>query len=394
VEEARGRAPAVAVVTRFYPPYGDRGGAETQAQRIGRYLAARSDGAELITTRFRRDLPRLADDGGLVVRRLPTARQPLAQIVEFAVGFAWFVRHGGRFRIVQAFCLSAFSLGCVLGARLRGARTIVLPCSVGERGDIAKVLRRPGGALLWRLFRTADVIGARTSGTADELTAHGIPAERMGRLPGLLDPSYDDAVALDDRSTARRALGLPDRPTVLYVGRLVEAKGIGTILDAWSGLGPRLDATLVVVGDGPLRERVSDAVATAPPGSIVFAGRRDDPAPYYRAADVFLYPSRSEAYGGAMAEAMAMGLPLVVTRTGLAADYVRDGEEGLIVPADDPRRLGAAIESLLADGPRRHRMGEKALQMARETFSPNRAGQLHVDLYRRLLDGEAPGQQG
>ena len=163
----------------------------------------------------------------------------------------------------------------------------------------------------------------------------------------------------------------PDEPPhVLYVGRLSEEKGILEFLEATEGL-PR-----VIVGDGPLRARVPEAVGFVPPGEV---GR------YYERAAVVCVPSRREGYGMSAREAMAWGRPVVATAVGGLVDAVEDGVTGLLVPARDGAALRAALVSLLDDHPLRRRLGLASRRAAVERWSQRVATHALVDAYRGAL---------
>jgi glycosyltransferase involved in cell wall biosynthesis len=156
-------------------------------------------------------------------------------------------------------------------------------------------------------------------------------------------------------------VGLPERvgepedpPHLLFVGRLSEEKGILEFMQATRDL-PR-----VVVGDGPLRERVPDAVG--------FVSRRELERHLERAA-VVVCPSRREGFGVVAREAMAFGRPVVATSVGGLVDAVVDGSTGVLVPPRDPAALRCALERLLADAELRRRLGAAARDRARESFS-------------------------
>jgi glycosyltransferase involved in cell wall biosynthesis len=149
--------------------------------------------------------------------------------------------------------------------------------------------------------------------------------------------------------------GPPDEPPhVLYAGRLSEEKGVLELLEATAGL-PR-----VVVGDGPLRPRVPDAVGFVPPEQL---------GPYYERAAVVCVPSRREGYGVVVREAMAWGRPVVATAVGGLLDAVEEGVTGLLVPPRDPAALRAALERLLGDASLRAELGANARRRAEESYS-------------------------
>ena len=384
----------VAVVTRFYDPYPSGGGAEIQAARLARYVAGAHGSCEVVTTRFGADSPSHEMDDGVSVRRLPTGAGRLSRPIEFIAAFWYVFANGRRIRVVHAFCLSAFTLGAVMGARVRGICTIALPCTIGPDGDIARLRRPLVGRLLWRLFCSVDVMVARTRAVAHELEANGIHATKIVRLPGMLETAPDRPLDPGERRTERARLGLPDRPIVLYAGRLVEAKGVPLILQAWPEIRARRDATLLIVGDGPLRSKVASvAAAFGAADEIRVVGRQPDLRALFRAADIFVMPSLSEVFGSAVAEAMGYGLAIVTTRTGLAADWMRDGRDGVVIPHADRAQLVEAIDSLLGDEPRRRSLGIEAHRKASEAFAPRVVGEAHLALYRRLLDGTGVRQE-
>lgn len=125
---------------------------------------------------------------------------------------------------------------------------------------------------------------------------------------------------------------------------------------------------------------------------VHFIGQVDSVVPYYYAADVFCLPSthRSESFGIVQLEAGACGLPVVSTALDTGVPYVnRHGETGLIVPVGDSVALAEALNVLLADEATRRRMGEAARRRVHAEFSARVMGDQVLDLYRRVLAGEA-----
>ena len=144
-------------------------------------------------------------------------------------------------------------------------------------------------------------------------------------------------------------------PHVLFVGRLSPEKGALELAAATEGL-PR-----VIVGDGPLRAQIPDALGFVPSTEV---------GGFYDRAAVVCVPSLREGYGMAAAEAMAHGRPVVASATGGLLDLVEDGVTGLLVPPGDVPALRAAIERLLGDPELRARLGAAARERAREQLSP------------------------
>ena len=192
-------------------------------------------------------------------------------------------------------------------------------------------------------------------------------------------------LAIDDtqRAAAREALGLaPGAPVAVLAGRLVPVKLPAMALDAWSWVRAALpDATLLVVGDGPLR----DALERRGDAGVRFLGWRDDLARIWAAADVALLTSRNEGTPVALIEAAAAGVPAVATNVGGVPSVVEDGVTGVLVPSGDFARFGAAVLTLLRDSRRRTRMGAAARRRAAARFGHER---LLTDL-RRLYSSLA-----
>jgi glycosyltransferase involved in cell wall biosynthesis len=148
----------------------------------------------------------------------------------------------------------------------------------------------------------------------------------------------------------------PDEPPhVLYVGRLSAEKGILELVEACGD-----DLPLVVVGDGPLRDRVPSAIGFVPPSEV---GR------WLERAAIVAAPSRREGYGVAVREAMASGRPVVASSVGGLVDAVEDGVTGILVPPRDAGALRGALSSLLADEPLRARLGAAGRARAERELS-------------------------
>jgi colanic acid/amylovoran biosynthesis glycosyltransferase len=169
-------------------------------------------------------------------------------------------------------------------------------------------------------------------------------------------------------------VGQPENPPhVLYVGRLSEEKGVAELLEATACL-PH-----VIVGDGPLRDGVPDAVGFVPPGEL---------GAYYERAAVVVCPSRREGYGVVAREAMAYGRPVVASAVGGLLDAVEDGVTGLLVQPRDPAALRAALERLLGDEALRSRLGAAARERVARELSWSATTAAAISAYRDALAAE------
>ena len=381
---SRERSPRVAIVIQRYPPY--IAGAEVQARLLARELAARLGRCDVVTSRYDAALPRRSHEEAVVTRRLRTSRVGLLRKpANFVAAFTHLLTTRHRYDVVHAFCLSPFSLGAVLAARCRGSRTVIRPCTTGPTGEVASARQWHPGGWLWRMFRLADVFIVQTPSMVSELVAGGVPSHRIVCVPNMLRTGLDAAPDAEARRNARTRIGLPDRPTVLFVGRLVAGKGLDVLCDAWRRVVTGCDASLVVVGGGPESGGLERWIHRHDlSGSVFLTGERPDPQSYYRAADIFAFPSREEGFGNVLAEAMAHGLAIVSRPVGLAQHFIEDDRNGMIVREPSPDGFAAAIDALLRDDARRERLGREARRTALMNFAPAVVTSSCLGLYERL----------
>jgi glycosyltransferase involved in cell wall biosynthesis len=173
-------------------------------------------------------------------------------------------------------------------------------------------------------------------------------------------------------------------PLAVAVGRLVYYKGFEYLVEA----ARTLNASVVIVGTGPLESRLRRQARGTP--RVYFVGRLSDEEHrrHLAAADCFVLPSanRAESFGIATVEAQAMGLPAVVTEVGTGTtEAIEPNVTGLSVPACDPERLSAALRSLLVDSDRLAAMGTAARERAERRFSARAQAERLRELYEQVL---------
>ena len=166
---------------------------------------------------------------------------------------------------------------------------------------------------------------------------------------------------------------LPSR-FILFVGRLVQEKGVFDLLEAYSKLesGVRSEVGLVFAGDGVSREELAQKAKRISPGTVCFPGfaQRDDLAGLYALAECLVLPTHSDTWGLVVNEGMACGLPIIVsTVAGCSADLVDDGWNGYVVPPRDSEKLSVAINGVVRRPEARQWMSAHSLERIR-SYSP------------------------
>jgi len=215
----------------------------------------------------------------------------------------------------------------------------------------------PKRVLLRKLFARVDAFG--TIGTKNERLYRnlGIESDRLFHAPYTVNNEFfrDRREELPDTATLKAESDIPtDRPAVLFVGKFLERKRPRLLLEAFlDGTNPG-EATLVLVGDGKLRDDLERRVACSGcEDDIYFAGfvNQSELPRYYELADVFVLPSVTERWGLVVNEAMNFELPIVTTTAvGSAADLV-DQSNGRVVPPDDEAALREAVTDLVRASP-------------------------------------------
>jgi glycogen synthase len=224
--------------------------------------------------------------------------------------------------------------------------------SAGSFSDVELARRRPG--LVRALLRPAAAVICVSETVADAVRSIGV-----------------EAIVIPNGVRVPDQVGAPaEPPEVLYVGRLAPEKNIDTLVEAVG------DLNLVVAGDGPLRDRVPNALGAVPHAEVERLLER---------ASVVVAPCETEGFGLAAAEAMAFGRPVVAAAGGALLELVADGETGILVPPRDAPALRAAVERLLADPTLRERLGVAARGRARERFCWDSVIQRTLEVYRAVI---------
>jgi D-inositol-3-phosphate glycosyltransferase len=237
--------------------------------------------------------------------------------------------------------------------------------------------------------RDAAAVIATCTDEAGELNAYGIPSSSVHIVPCGVD--------VDHFRPGGPVAGRGDRPRVLTIGRLVPRKGLDTVIEALCHLP---DAELVVAG-GPARtdlERDPEALrlrrlalARGVAGRVLFTGRvrHEDMPALIRSADVVVSVPWYEPFGITAIEAMACGVPVVVSAVGGHLDTVVDGVTGLHVPPRVPSALAGRLRRLLTDPRLGATLGAAAARRARERYAWSRIAAETEAVYNRVIDGRA-----
>ncbi len=170
----------------------------------------------------------------------------------------------------------------------------------------------------------------------------------------------------------------------LTVGRLVPVKNTTLQIRAFARVAKEFPHTrLVVVGEGAERENLKrKAQSEKLKDKIRFEGGQENLERYYQDADAFLLTSNSEGWGVVVTEAAAFRLPIIMTDVGLAGEFIKNGENGLVIPIGDEEALVAAMKTMITDARLRTRLAEAARRSFLSLPTPQAAIQKQVEAWR------------
>lgn len=327
--------PIVAMVIQNYVPA--LGGAERQVASLAPGLRARGI-RPVVVTRALEGRPMRDEIEGVPVVRIPDhGPKPIASL-RFVMGARRELRALDP-DVIHAFDTLTPSVIALAHRRRHGTPVLVKLLRSGDIGDLAVLKRKRFGERRIRsLITGVDRFVAISTDIADEVRRLGVSDERIACIPNGVDTERFHPVRD----------GHPDGvPRVIATGRLAPEKRLEEVAARWARVRERHPtAELVLVGDGPARAAIERHAG------IRLLGRRDDVPDLLRTADVYVSASNAEGLSNSLLEAMATGLPCVVTDVGGVRDVIVQGVHGIVV---EPDALDSLIEQvvLLLDAPER-----------------------------------------
>lgn len=284
-----------------------------------------------------------------------------------------------------------------VAARLEGGPPVV--CTLEGVEDYFTD-RRPHAAVVRLVECHSAGMVARYVAVSDGVRAAaiellGLPAELVVTIRYAVDLSPFDV--LPERSVARARLGVPvDAVVIGTVSVLEPRKNIALMLSVIAAVRrrhPTLPLLVVVVGDGPERSDLERRAVREGIADVVrFVGFRRDVAAILPALDLFVLTSRGEGLPFAVMEAMAAGVPCVVTDVGGNREAVHHGKEGFVHALSDVDGLVTSVSRLATQGDERRAFGVAARRAAFERFHPRRQAMEYDALYAEVLAERAGGR--
>ena len=369
------------IIRYFYPFVG---GTEKQALALASCLVKKGVNVKIITSRFEKKWPKHEIMDEVEVVRLFSPRIKIFGALLFLFCLAvYLIKYRKNFSLIHTFQIGyTSSLSILLANLLRKPSVIKLACS-GCGGDIQRARKTLYGKIFLFMAKKASSIITLSSTIERELIEEKIDPSKTKLIHNGVD--LERFKEIEGKSQLRKKLGIPDKKSIIYTGRLVYQKGIDVLIQSFSKLNGETDCQLIIIGDGPERQnivRLIDHYQLSK--SVILIEEAEDIASYLNTADVFVLSSRFEGLSNSLLEAMACGLPVISTRVGGSVDTIENGINGLMVDVDNEEQLARSMSKVLNDPLLGKAIGENARKTIEASYDLNKVADRYLGLYKEL----------
>jgi glycosyltransferase involved in cell wall biosynthesis len=379
----------VQMVVRLFHPW--VGGTERQAHKLAKALKDKHVDVGIVTGWWFRGTSRQEVLEGIPVFRNQTLWEMFGVKGLRRFGgylymlslFFYLWRRRAEYDVLHVHGFNYHAAVAVLASRWFRHRVVIKLANSGQASDIQKMRigqQLPLSRYLLPLVLKADRFIATSHTITEELISAGVAPARIVQLPNGVEV---------DSIPMKPDYALRDPIRLIFVGRLHEQKGLDVLLTAFQklcGQYPNLHIRLQLLGDGPLREnliRLSEQLDIAK--QVDFMGMSGQVFEHLQQADIFILPSRAEGHSNALLEAMACGLPVIVSDIPANQDVIEHEANGLMFAAGDAISLADAASALLDRSDLRERLGNAARRTVESRYSLDCVADRYISLYQDLL---------
>jgi glycosyltransferase involved in cell wall biosynthesis len=254
----------------------------------------------------------------------------------------------------------------------------------GILGDLTRLIKKPSGRRRFDMLQKyVDAFIAISTEIKYELLEHGVSPERCFFIPNGVNLDKFQPVAPSLRNELRKQLRLPEGLLVIYVGRLELEKRVDELIRVWMEIQSQYpNAYLLILGTGSREDSLKKMAAGN--SNIIFRGAVDNVAAYLQTSDLFVLPSVAEGLSNALLEALATGVPVVVTATGGTTDIVRHKISGWLIDDYSPQNLLEGIQTFLNDESLRKDCGLEGRRFVLENYALRNTADNLCKLYNSL----------
>jgi glycosyltransferase involved in cell wall biosynthesis len=363
--------------TAYYPFVG---GAEVAIKEITDRIGNSTGGFQfdLITARFKKDLPKMEKIGNVTVYRVGVGSSLFDKLLLPFAGavLAWRLNKNQNYFCFWAM-MATFSSGagyiCNIARRLSGKKKIPMVLTLQEGDSESHLKYKWAGliALSWKMaLWNTDYLTAISNFLLHRAKKNGYKGECKLVPNGVDLKLFSQTINEDVKNNIKSRLNKKiDDIFLVTSGRLTHKNAVDDIISALPHLAKNI--TLIIIGKGDLGPKLQKRARDLDVGlRVKFLGFMpyEDLPKYLSVCDIFVRPSRSEGFGNSFIEAMAAGLPVIATPVGGIPDFIDDKETGIFCSPDNPQSLARAVTLVLQDSNLRERIIKQAVSRVRERY--------------------------
>lgn len=328
-------------------------------------------GAESFFSRLAIAFARAGIQQHLITRDIPIWNEMFAQAQipvthsRFTPALSWFVRRMVKKKITE------FKPDIILTWMNRATK-------VTPKGQAVKIARL-GGYYNLKYYRHSDFLIGNTEDIVTYLENQGWPKDKCRHLPNFVNEPAQETSAED-----RARWNTPqDAPLIFALGRLHTNKAFDILISSLKNVP---GAYLWLAGAGPLENELKAQVQNLGLGDRVrFLGWQYDATPFFKAADIFVCPSRHEPFGNVVAEAFAHQMPVISTASQGPKAMIQDGHNALMTAIDNVEELTHAINRLIHDTDLREKVAVNGFQTYKKNYSEDVVVNNYIQLFKDLI---------
>jgi len=378
------------------------GGAARQALMLAEQMRRKGVAIFFVSAQVVPGSPRVDMLQGFPVYRVPHAESGKRIKLWKVLGYcALFWRHRREFKILHVHGPNYLTLPPGFFARTVLRKKVLRKLTLINYDTPSGIKKGRYGTLAWFLYRQSDAFVCMSRRLLSECQEHGLPPSRLYHIPNGVDTQrFRPPSSVQERNDLRDKLQIPrDCRYGIIIGAVEKRKGIDLLVEVAEKLRSRgQEIRFLVVGPdgaGPgedgvdmtyvrtIKERI---LAKGLRDSVLLLGFRENTEEYLRAADFFIFTSRSEGFGTALIEAMATGLPVVTLNIpGVTTDIISHAQDGIIIEQEEPEAFAEAILKFLSEPEYAQTLGASARATVLAKFDFSIVSQKYSELYRHLL---------
>ncbi|MCM8802497.1 MAG: glycosyltransferase family 4 protein [Candidatus Omnitrophica bacterium] len=360
------------------------GGAENFARDFVRFLKLKGNDVIVLTTRknFFKKNKYVLKDVKIVQFFVPKIRF-LGTIIYYIDVSFYLIFHYKEFDVIQSFFLKHSSFISILIGKLLRKRVFCRDECSGKFGDIEAIKKLPFYKIFLNVFKKADGIIVLSNEMKRELESYNFKKEKLFLIPNAVD--VNKFKPSEQKEILKTKFGYKGEKIIIYAGRLTEQKGVEYLIRSFRELEIK-EKLLIILGEGDLKNKLEKlTLELRISDSVLFLGKKENIIPYLQISDLFVLPSLGEGLPIVLLEAMACGLPVVVSKVGGNIDIVEDGINGYLIEPGNIYQIKNAIEDLLKNEEKIKKIGEINRKKIERDYSFEVIIERYLKLYNKIL---------